>query len=80
MADTKAFNGEHQLSTIELKMSTYNQKKKLLLPPTRMSSALQKSITLSGTSYITGIDNEGGTSYVYWENPICLGWRITKKI
>jgi hypothetical protein len=67
---------------IQWKASTINNrvdieylqpKKQLLLSPTRMSSAIQKSITVSGTSYITGIDNDLGTSYIYWENPICLG-------
>ena len=47
--------------------------KQLLLTPDLISSAIQKSITLSGTSYITGIDNTEGTSYIYWEKPLCVG-------
>jgi hypothetical protein len=47
--------------------------KQLLLTPDLMSSAIQKSITVSGTTYITGIDNTEGTSYVYWEKPVCVG-------
>jgi hypothetical protein len=47
--------------------------KQMLITPDLMSSAVQKSITLSGTSYITGIDNIDGSSYIYWKKPVCLG-------